>query len=95
MIETAIYDTKPYDRDYLARAAGSDRVAYRFHEFRLTAETAYAASSARAVCNFVNDHADRALLEALAALDVKLIALRCADHNNVDLVSAREFGLCG
>ena len=93
MIETAVYDTKPYDREYLARAACAERIAWRFHDFRLGAETAPAAKGAQAVCIFVNDHADRACLEALAALDVKLIALRCAGHNNVDLAAARALGL--
>ena len=93
MMEIAVYDTKPYDREYLARAAGSDRVAWRFHEFRLCAETATAAKGAQAVCIFVNDLADRDCLEKLAALGVKLIALRCAGHNNVDLPAARELGL--
>ena len=40
MIEIAVYDTKPYDREYLAQAPGAERVAWRFHEFRLSAETA-------------------------------------------------------
>ena len=93
MIETAVYDTKPYDREYLTRAACVQRIAWRFHDFRLGAETAPAAKGAQAVCIFVNDHADRACLEALAALDVKLIALRCAGHNNVDLAAARSLGL--
>ncbi len=93
MIETAVYDTKPYDREYLARAVCAERIAWRFHDFRLGAETAPAAKGAQAVCIFVNDHADRACLEALAALDVKLIALRCAGHNNVDLAAARALGL--
>jgi D-lactate dehydrogenase len=93
MIEIAVYDTKPYDREYLNRASGAERVMWRFHEFRLSAETASAASGAQAVCIFVNDNADRACLEALAALDVKLIALRCAGHNNVDLAAARTLGV--
>ncbi len=93
MIETAVFDAKPYDRDYLTHAAEAERVAWRFHEFRLSAETAHAASGAKAVCVFVNDKADRACLKALAALDVKLIALRCAGYNNVDLNAARELGL--
>lgn len=93
MIETAVYDTKPYDREYLERAACAERIAWRFHDFRLSAETASAAQGAQAVCIFVNDHVDRACLEALAALDVKLIALRCAGHNNVDLAAALALGL--
>jgi D-lactate dehydrogenase len=93
MIEAAVYDTKPYDREYLARAAGSGQIAWRFHEFRLSAETASAAKGAQAVCVFVNDHADRACLKELAASGVKLLALRCAGFNNVDLPAAKELGI--
>ncbi len=93
MIETAAYDTKPYDREYLAQAPGAERIAWRFHEFRLSAETAPAAKGAQAVCIFVNDQADRACLEIFAALGVKLLALRCAGYNNVDLPAARALRL--
>lgn len=93
MIEVAVFDTKPYDREYLARADGGARVTWRFHEFRLSAETAFAAKGAQAVCLFVNDQADRACLETLAGLGVKLIALRSAGYNNIDLTAARALGL--
>lgn len=93
MIEIAVYDTKPYDREYLTQAPGAERVAWRFHDFRLSAETAQAAQGAQAVCVFVNDQVDRACLEILAALGVKLIALRCAGFNNVDLTAAKSLGL--
>ena len=92
MIETAVFDTKPYDREYLNQAPGAERVTWRFHEFRLCSETAAAAKGAQAVCIFVNDQIDRACLETLAMLGVKLIALRCAGFNNVDMVAAREHG---
>ncbi len=93
MIEVAVYDSKPYDRDYLCRAASSHDITWRFHEFRLSSETALAAKGAQAVCVFVNDQVDRACLDALAAIEVKLITLRCAGHNNVDLLAARENGI--
>lgn len=93
MIEIAVYDTKPYDRDYLAHAPGAERIAWRFHEFRLSTETAPSAKGAQAVCVFVNDQADRACLEILAAFGVKLLALRCAGYNNVDLAAAKSLGL--
>ena len=93
MITTALFDAKPYDREYLARAAGADRIGWRFHEFRLSTETAPAAKGAQAVCVFVNDRVDRSCIEVLTSLGVKLIALRCAGHNNVDLVAARALGL--
>ena len=89
----AVYDTKPYDRDYLQRAAGAERLTWRFHEFRLSAETAAVADGAQAVCLFVNDQADRACLTILAGLGVKLLVLRCAGFNNVDLVAARALGI--
>ena len=93
MIATAVFDTKPYDREYLAQAPGAECIAWRFHEFRLSAATAPAAQGAQAVCLFVNDQADRACLEILAALGVRLLALRCAGCNNVDLAAARALGL--
>ncbi len=93
MIETAVYDTKPYDREYLTRADCGNDIAFRFHEFRLSAETALSAKGTQVVCIFVNDQADRACLEALAALEVKTLALRCAGHNNVDLAAAHELGI--
>ena len=93
MIETAVFSTKPYDRTYLSRAEGAEHVTWRFHEFALSAETTSAARGAQAVCLFVNDQADSACLEALAALGVKLIALRCAGYNNLDLAAAQRLGI--
>jgi D-lactate dehydrogenase len=93
MIPTAVFDAKPYDREYLTRTPGHDRVKWRFHEFRLGVQTASAARGAQAVCLFVNDHADHECLRILADLGIKLIALRCAGFNNVDLTAARELGL--
>jgi len=93
MIETTVYSTKPYDREYLSRGGDAERISWRFHEFALSAETASTAQGAQAVCLFVNDQADRACLAVLAALGVKLIALRCAGYNNLDLAAARALGL--
>jgi D-lactate dehydrogenase len=89
----AFYDTKPYDRDYFKRAAAGQAVEWRFHEFRLSADTAPTAQGASAVCVFVNDHLDRPCLEKLAEQGIRLVALRCAGFNNVDLAAARELGV--
>lgn len=90
---TSFYDAKPYDRRSFERAGGGDRIDWRFHEFRLTAETAVSASGAEAVCVFVSDQLDRACLEVLAKLGVRLVALRCAGFNNVDLTAAKALGI--
>ncbi|HEY8240661.1 MAG TPA: 2-hydroxyacid dehydrogenase, partial [Kiritimatiellia bacterium] len=92
MITTAVFDTKPYDREHLPSAAGRG-VTWRFLEFRLSRETAHAAQGAQAVCVFVNDRIDRPCLEAVSALGVKLIALRCTGFNNVDVPAAKEIGI--
>lgn len=92
MIETAVYDTRPYDREFLEAAAGKE-ILWRFHEYRLSAETALTAQGARAVCVFVNDRVDGACVKRLADVGVRLIALRCAGFNNVDVAAARALGL--
>ncbi len=90
MITTAVFDTKPYDREPLQAAAAGAGVEWRFLEFRLTPETATLANGAQAVCVFVNDRVDRACLNALVAQGVKLVALRCTGFNNVDVAAAKE-----
>lgn len=93
MAEVVVYDTKPYDRLYLERANEGNRIAWHFHEFRLSAQTAASAKGANAVCVFVNDRVDGACLELLAQQKVRHIALRCAGYNNVDLAAARVLNI--
>lgn len=93
MIEVAVFDAKSYDREYLGNEAYKDQIAWRFNDFRLSAQTALVAKGASAVCAFVNDQIDSACLEALAEVGVKLIALRCAGFNNVDLATANALGI--
>lgn len=93
VITAAFYDSKSYDRDYLATAPAAGRLNSTLHEFRLSRETVATAAGAQAVCVFVNDRVDRACLEQLAALGVRHVALRCAGFNNVDLAAAKALGL--
>src|SRR5262245_33159097 len=90
----AVFDTKPYDRDYLTRASGADKLDWHFHEFRLESEkTALVAKGAQAACVFVNDVVNREVLERLANSGIRLVALRCAGFNNVDLDAAKELSI--
>ncbi|KIO49861.1 2-hydroxyacid dehydrogenase [Nitrosospira sp. NpAV] len=93
MTTVAFYDAKPYDRQYFERAPGAGRLRPRFHEFRLVEETADTAAGAQAVCIFVNDRLTRPCLEVLHRAGVRLIALRCAGFDNVDIDVARKLGL--
>ena len=92
MIQAVVFDTKPYDREALQRAAAGLGIEWRFMDCRLSAETAAAAHGALAVCTFVNDCVDRPCLEELAKLGVKHVALRCAGFNSIDLTAAKELG---
>jgi len=89
----AFFDTKPYDRDFMESAPAAAALSWRFHEFRLTPETAALAAGTQAVCVFVNDRLERACLDILKEVGVRHIALRCAGFNNVDLKHAHALGL--
>ena len=93
MIQTAVFDTKPYDREYLLKAPTSAGIEWQFHEFRLSKNTASTAAGARAVCLFVNDCANRETLTLLKNSGVQMIAMRCAGFNNIDVAVAKEFGI--
>ena len=89
----AVFDAKSYDRDYLSRASGADELDWHFHEFRLETKTVFAAQGAQAVCVFVNDVVNREILERLVSSGIRLVTLRCAGFNNVDLDAAKELGV--
>jgi len=92
-MRVAVFSTKPYDRRFLDaanRAFGHD---IRYFEARLDASTAALAEGFPAVCVFVNDRLDAAVLEALAKGGARLVALRCAGYNNVDLEAAERLGV--
>ncbi len=64
-----------------------------FFDFLLTPKTAKMAEGCQAVCLFVNDDGCREILTELATIGVKILALRCAGFNNVDLEAAKELGI--
>ena len=88
----AMFSTKPYDRRSFEGAPGAAAHEILFLEPRLAPLTAPLATGAEAVCIFVNDDASAPVLEALAAGGTKLILLRCAGFNNVDLHAAERLG---
>jgi D-lactate dehydrogenase len=92
-MKVAFYDTKSYDRDFFLRAAAGTGLEPVFHEFRLCPANAASAEGAAAVCAFVNDKVNRECIEILIARGVRILALRCAGFNNVDLAAARELGI--
>lgn len=92
-MKVAVFSQKPYDREFLQAANAAHDHELVFFEVQLNPSTAALASGFPAVCAFVNDCLDAAVLETLAANGTRLIALRCAGFNNVDLTAADRLGL--
>ena len=91
-MKVAVFSSKPYDRTFLTAANASGH-ELKFLKPLLDEETVGLATGVDAVCIFVNDHADAGILERLAKGGVRLIALRCAGYNNVDLAAAKKLSL--
>jgi len=89
----AAFSTKPYDREFLERAAHGTGIEWRWFESRLDADTVRLAEGARAVNCFVNDDLGPDVLERIHASGVRLVTLRCAGFNQVDLPTATRLGL--
>ena len=89
-MQVVVFSAKAYDRRFLdsANQAAGTPHCLTYLEARLSPETAVLARDAGAICAFVNDRIDAATLEALAAMGVRLVALRSAGFNNVDLPAA-------
>jgi D-lactate dehydrogenase len=89
----AVFDTHRYDREALELANADFGHTLVFFEPRLTPQTAQLAHGFEAVCSFVNDKVNAQVLEVLHAGGVRLIALRSAGYNHVDLAAAARLGI--
>jgi D-lactate dehydrogenase len=91
-MKVAVFSARKYDREFLAPANAS-RHELHFFEPHLNDETAGLADGFNAVCVFVNDRVDASVTAKLASAGVRLIALRCAGYNNVDLEAVGKHGV--
>ncbi len=85
----AFFDSKPYDIEFFTRSNKDYLYTIDFLETNLNSKTAILAEGADVVCAFVNDSLDKETIDVLYNKGVKLIALRCAGFNNVDLDAAQ------
>lgn len=82
------YDITSFD------AANKDFVSkVKYYKGNLNRDNLVLAKGADVVCIFVNDNADAEIIQALSENGTKLLALRCAGYNNVDLKAAQEYGM--
>jgi D-lactate dehydrogenase len=92
-MRVAVFDTHGFVRQALEEENQRHAHVLVFFEPRLTSETAALAHGFDAVCVFVNDRVDAKTLETLARCGVKVVALRSAGFNNVDLEAAAAHGI--
>ena len=88
MVKVALFDAKAYDRPSFERFAAMHDMEFRFLETKLNEDTVALAKGYDAVCVFVNDTVNAAVVDKLYEYGVKLIALRSAGYNNVDVKAA-------
>jgi D-lactate dehydrogenase len=92
-MKIAFFSTKSYDREYFDACPQKQPHVITYFDAALNAQTVNLAGGYQAVCVFVNDLVDREMLTALQHLGVKVVALRCAGFNNVDLKAAADLGV--
>ncbi|WP_274687699.1 2-hydroxyacid dehydrogenase [Spartinivicinus poritis] len=93
LMKLAVFNTHSYDKAFFTEANEQCGLSISYFEPRLTAETAKLAENYPAVCAFVNDVIDEEVIEQLAKGGTRLIALRAAGYNNVDLAAAKQHGI--
>lgn len=84
-MKIAFFDTKPYDKLAFDKFDGKNGIEFKYFETKLNEDTVELADGADGVCVFVNDTLNSAVIDRLCALGVKVILLRCAGYNNVDV----------
>ncbi len=90
-MKIAFFSTQSYDRNYFNRYNTGHELV--FFEAPLNEQTVNLATGFTAICAFVNDQLHAAVIDQLAAQGIKLIALRCAGYNNVDLAAAKAHNI--
>eukprot|EP00475_Leptophrys_vorax_P035007 TRINITY_DN5723_c0_g1_i4.p1 TRINITY_DN5723_c0_g1~~TRINITY_DN5723_c0_g1_i4.p1 ORF type:complete len:525 (-),score=147.82 TRINITY_DN5723_c0_g1_i4:3145-4719(-) len=90
----AVFDVKPFWRPVFAKLSKEfPEITISLKEPKLTEETVFLAAGHDAVCCFVNDTVNQAILNVLNQLKVKMVLMRCAGFNNVDLKVCDQLGI--
>jgi len=84
-MKVAFFDAKPYDKPSFDRFGAEAGVSFKYFETKLNEDTVELAHDVDAVCVFVNDTVNAAVIDRLVEMDVRIVALRCAGFNNVDM----------
>lgn len=92
-MKVAVFSTKPYDKNYFEKYNKSHKHELSFFDTTLNSQTVNLTREFDAVCVFVNDKLNAKVIKKLANNNIKLIALRCAGFNNVDIEAAEKYDI--
>lgn len=92
-MKVAVFSTKPYEKTYLEKFNQDGKHQLVFFEASLNSATTDLAKGFEAVCVFVNDILEDGTIEKLAKQGVKLIDLRSAGFNNVDIAATKQHNI--
>ena len=92
-MKIAFFGTKPYDKIWFESKSKEYEVDISFFEASLNVDTAPLAAGHEGVCAFVNDDVSEPVIDKLAELGVKIILMRCAGYNNVDIKAAERHNI--
>ncbi len=92
-MKIAFFGTKPYDKESFETANARYKFDIHYHKSHLNTENAILTHGAETACIFVNDDANADAIGTMAKNGVKLLALRCAGFNNVNLKAAQQYGI--
>lgn len=84
-MKIAFFDTKPYDLPAFDRFGSMHGITFKYYETKLNEDTVGLARGFDGVCIFVNDTVNAAVIDRLCEMGIRVIALRCAGFNNVDI----------
>ncbi|MDY4767737.1 MAG: 2-hydroxyacid dehydrogenase [Treponema sp.] len=93
MSKIAFFDTRSYDKEAFTKENEKFGYEIDFFDFKLNEKTALTAKGFDAVCVFVNDVVNADVISILKNCGIKIILLRCAGFNNVDLAVAEKAGI--
>lgn len=88
-MKLAFFDAKTYDMPGFDACAQGTELEIKYFETRLNEDTVSLAAGYDAVCVFVNDTVNAAVVEKLYSYGIRLIVLRCAGFNNVDMAACQ------
>lgn len=91
-MKITVFSAKKYDQLAFSRWASS-QLEFHYLEAKLSLDSVKLAKGSDAICTFVNDDLSTAVLHELSAMGIRMIALRCAGFNNVDVATAKELGI--